>query len=196
MNAYQNDLLESVEYLRAHARVSYARALELLEAHGGDVAACLIELERDGCVNPPSDAPGAAPQADAEAAAQADPDAAPDVRSAVSDAMRRAKHAACSALSTLLRLRVNISQAGAQVTDLSALFVLALAILCPPLLLLAALVLLLLGYRFGMSAVQAQDVMQPLGELVRGTGRSLCTLGRSAVQTVRDLMREAQTARG
>ena len=61
---------------------------------------------------------------------------------------------------------------------------------------LAALVLLLLGYRFGMSAVQAQDVMQPLGELVRGTGRSLCTLGRSAVQTVRDLMREAQTARG
>ena len=60
----------------------------------------------------------------------------------------------------------------------------------------AALVLLLLGYRFGMSAVQAQDVMQPLGELVRGTGRSLCTLGRSAVQTVRDLMREAQTARG
>ena len=187
MNAYQNDLLESVEYLRAHARVSYAHALELLEAHGGDVAACLIELERDGCVNSPSDAPGAA---------QADPDAAPDVRSADSDAMRRAKHAACSALSTLLRLRVNVSQAGAQVTDLSALFVLALAILCPPLLLLAALVLLLLGYRFGMSAVQAQDVMQPLGELVRGTGRSLCTLGRSAVQTVRDLMREAQTARG
>ena len=33
MNAYQNDLLESVEYLRAHARVSYARALELLQAH-------------------------------------------------------------------------------------------------------------------------------------------------------------------
>lgn len=186
MNAYQNDLLESVEYLRAHARVSYARALELLQAHDGDVAACLIELEREGCVNPPSDAPGAAAQADAHAA--------PDARSAVSNAMRRARHAACSALSTLLRLRVNVSQAGAQVTDLSALFVLALAILCPPLLLLAALALLLLGYRFSMSAVQAQDVM--LGELVRGTGRSLCVLGRSAVQTVRDLMREAQTARG
>lgn len=192
MNAYQNDLLESVEYLRAHARVSYARALELLQAHDGDVAACLIELEREGCVNSPSDAPGAAPQADAQAAAQA----APDARSAVSNAMRRARHAACSALSTLLRLRVNVSQAGAQVTDLSALFVLALAILCPPLLLLAALVLLLLGYRFGMSAVQAQDVMQPLGELVRGTGRSLCTLGRSAVQTVRDLFRQTQAARG
>ena len=183
MNAYQNDLLESVEYLRAHARVSYARALELLQAHDGDVAACLIELEREGCVNPPSDAPGAAAQADA---AQADAHAAPDARSAVSNAMRRARHAACSALSTLLRLRVNVSQAGAQVTDLSALFVLALAILCPP--------LLLLGYRFSMSAVQAQDVM--LGELVRGTGRSLCVLGRSAAQTVRDLFRQTQAARG
>lgn len=191
MNAYQNDLLESVEYLRAHARVSYARALELLQAHDGDVAACLIELEREGCVNPPSDAPGAAAQADA---AQADAHAAPDARSAVSNAMRRARHAACSALSTLLRLRVNVSQAGAQVTDLSALFVLALAILCPPLLLLAALALLLLGYRFSMSAVQAQDVM--LGELVRGTGRSLCVLGRSAAQTVRDLFRQTQAARG
>lgn len=176
MTTFQNDQLESIEYLRSHANVTYAEAVELLERFDGDVTACLIELERQGRIR------------DEAASAQQEYQKT-EQESEQRSAARRRVH---GILSTLLRNRVNIVADDAKIADFSVLFIIVLAILFPQFMLLCALLLLLLGYRYSLSRLDAEDIAMNVGEVLRGTGRSLCTLGRSVAGTVRGLFKTEQ----
>jgi translation elongation factor EF-Ts len=44
------DILEKADYLRERANVTYEEAMQLLEQNNGDVAASLVELEKQGRV--------------------------------------------------------------------------------------------------------------------------------------------------
>ena len=180
MTTFQNDQLESIEYLRNHANITYAEAVDLLERFDGDVTACLIELERQGRIR------------DEAATAQQDYQKT-EQESEQRSAARRRVH---GILSTLLRNRVNIVADGAKIADFSVLFIVVLAILCPQFMLLAALLLLLLGYRYSLIRLEAEVISTSVGEVVRGTARSLGTLGRSVVATVRSLFATEQPNNG
>ncbi len=54
--------LEQIDYLREKASITYEEALETLERFDGDLAHCLVDLERKGRIKPPQRKPGATAQ--------------------------------------------------------------------------------------------------------------------------------------
>jgi hypothetical protein len=51
--------VEQIDYLREKASITYEEALETLERFDGDLARCLVDLERRGRIKPPRKAAGA-----------------------------------------------------------------------------------------------------------------------------------------
>ncbi|MCL2545223.1 MAG: hypothetical protein FWE77_04820 [Clostridia bacterium] len=51
--------LEQIDYLREKASITYEEALETLERFDGDLARCLVDLERRGRIKPPRKPAGA-----------------------------------------------------------------------------------------------------------------------------------------
>jgi len=51
--------VEQIDYLREKASITYEEALETLERFEGDLASCLVDLERRGRIKPPRKSAGA-----------------------------------------------------------------------------------------------------------------------------------------
>ena len=125
--------IEDIELIRRKSGISYQEAVALLEYHNGNVARALVDLERNGRIQPGSAAQASAPAANT---------AAPQAQKASN------KSGIVDFLTKLYRARVKITKDETTVINLSALAGIVGVILAPPMVIAGAVASLVLGYRF------------------------------------------------
>ena len=125
--------IEDIELIRRKSGISYQEAVALLEYHNGNVARALVDLERNGRIQP-----GSAAQASAPAANTAAPQAQKS----------STKSGIVDFLTKLYRARVKITKDETTVINLSALAGIVGLIFAPHMVIAGAIASLVLGYRF------------------------------------------------
>lgn len=142
--------IEDIELIRSKSGISYQEALSLLEYHNGNVARALVDLERNGRINP---------QAARSSTASSTPAGAQKKSGAKSGLM--------DILTKLYRARLKISKDETPVLNMSALFGIAGLIFAPHLLILGAIVSLVLGYKFSFVKSDPAFAGENLERMVR-----------------------------
>lgn len=126
--------IEDIELIRRKSGISYQEAVALLEYHNGNVARALVDLERNGRIQPGSSAQANAPAADASAAPRTQKSSA--------------KSGIVDFLTKLYRARVKITKDEMPIINLSALAGIIGLIFAPHMVIAGAIASLVLGYRF------------------------------------------------
>ena len=113
--------IEDVEILRKKSGISYEEAVNLLEYHNGNLARALVDLERNGRINPKAEAQ----------TYQA------NINGKKVNAF----------FSKLFRFRILVKKGDVTIVNLSVLFMTLTTLISPHLLFLSLLLILVLGYR-------------------------------------------------
>lgn len=127
--------IEDIELIRRKSGISYQEAVSLLDYHNGNVARALVDLERNGRINP-------------EAAQAQRPAASAGTASASSSSGHAGKSGFVNLMTKLYRARLKISKDETPVVNVSALFSLLGLIIAPHLVIVGAIASLVLGYKF------------------------------------------------
>ena len=138
--------IEDVELIRRKSGVSYQEAVALLDYHNGNVARALVDLERNGRIHPES------------AAASA-----PETASAKSGG----KGGLMDLINRLFRARIKINRGETRILNISSLFALLTLLISPHLVIIAAIVCVVLGYKFSFVSNDQDFASENLERTVR-----------------------------
>jgi len=146
--------IEDIELIRRKSGISYQEAVSLLDYHNGNVARALVDLERNGRINP-------------EAAQTQRPAASAGTASTSSSSGHAGKSGFVNLMTKLYRARLKISKDETPVVNVSALFSLLGLIIAPHLVIVGAIASLVLGYKFAFTKNDPEFAGENLERMVR-----------------------------
>lgn len=120
--------IEDIELIRRKSGISYQEAVALLDYHNGNVARALVDLERNGRI-------------------KEGPDAAPKSSSTSSSSKTVNKSAILDLIHKCFRARIKIRREETPIINVSALFTALAVLISPHLVIIAAIICLVLGYK-------------------------------------------------
>lgn len=147
--------IEDIELIRRKSGISYQEAVALLDYHNGNVARALVDLERNGRIRP-------------ESAAQTDKTAKPGKSSA-----HRSRGGFSSLMTRLYQFRLKIKKGDITILNLSMLFALLGLIISPHLVIIAAILILVLGYRVSFDKRDPAFASENLEKMVRNAAQNV-----------------------
>lgn len=156
--------IEDIELLRRKSGISYQEAIDLLDAHNGDVARALAELERNGRLKPET---GTASR---------------------SSDRKSGSAAACASwwFTILYRARIKVRKDDTPVLNVSVLVVILALVLSPRLTIGSAILCLLLGYKFGFTKNDPDFSGEKLERLLRTAAEKIKAFGRFIASKFQD----------
>ncbi len=152
--------IEDIELIRQKSGISYQEAVSLLDYHNGNVARALVDLERNGRIQP---------EAQRHAATGSNP------QKAATPGKPGTKGGVTEFIGKLYRSRVKISKDSVPVVNLSALFGIAVAIFAPHVVIGGAIASLVLGYKFAFTANDPDFRGENLERMVRSAADNVRT---------------------
>ncbi|MEG0767700.1 MAG: hypothetical protein RR482_08280 [Clostridia bacterium] len=156
--AYDQDMLEKIEYLRSKASVGYEEAARLLERFDGDLTRALVELERSGRMKSEE---ATYTQKNADGGSQ----------------QETFKHKASSFVSMLIGNRLMVRKGETVIANLSLLYCIVAVVIAPHLMILSVLLMFLCGYRVEKTrmedSVQSTDVEDFMDKTARNIRRTV-----------------------
>lgn len=136
--------IEDIELIRKKSGISYQEAVALLDYHNGNVARALIDLERNGRIK--------------NDAAQ---------KTTAKDAGHQGKNGLTNFFSKLYQFRLKIKKENIIIANISLLFALVALLVSPHLVLIAAIAILVLGYKVSFNKKDADFAAANLEKMVR-----------------------------
>ncbi len=143
--------IEDIELIRRKSGISYQEAVALLDYHNGNVARALVDLERNGRIDPDADRTYQKPRG-----AQGGKPGAAGKGNAVIDLLTKA-----------YRARIKVSKDATPVLNLSVLFSILSVLISPHLVIIGVIVCLILGYKFSFEKNDADFAGENLERMVR-----------------------------
>jgi len=137
--------LEDIELIRKKSGISYQEAVALLDYHNGNVARALVDLERNGRIKPESER-----------------EFYYETRSG-----HRGKARPSDLISRLYQFRFKIKKGDITILNISMLFGLLAAMISPHLLIIAAILVLILGYHVSFDKRDKDFASANLEKMVR-----------------------------
>lgn len=141
--------IEDIELIRRKSGISYQEAVALLDYHNGNVARALVDLERNGRINPGGSTSS----------------------KSTTSSGGSGKSSGGSTLMNLLskgyRARVKIHKGDTCILNLSVLFAILSLLISPHLVIIAAIVCLVLGYKFSFDGKDRAFAGENLERMVR-----------------------------
>ncbi len=147
--------IEDIELIRRKSGISYQEAVALLDYHNGNVARALVDLERNGRIRP-------------ESAAQADKTAKTSKSGA-----RRNRSGFSNLMTRLYQFRLKVKKGDITILNLSMLFALLGMIISPHLMIIAAVLILVLGYRVSFDKRDPAFASENLEKMVRNAAQNV-----------------------
>ena len=138
--------IEDIELIRKKSGISYQEAVALLDYHNGNVARALVDLERNGRIKPES-------QQKASASSAGD--------------SHHNRGALSRLFSKFYRFRLKVKKGDIVIANLSLLFSLLALMISPHLVLIAAILILVLGYRVSFDKNDRAFASANLEKMVR-----------------------------
>lgn len=138
--------IEDIELIRKKSGISYQEAVALLDYHNGNVARALVDLERNGRIKPES-------QQKASASSSGD--------------SHHSRGALSRLFSKFYRFRLKVKKGDIVIANLSLLFSLLALMISPHLVLIAAILILVLGYRVSFDKNDRAFASANLEKMVR-----------------------------
>ncbi len=145
--------IEDIELIRRKSGISYQEAVALLDYHNGNVARALVDLERNGRLDPKAN----------QKQQQAEKRAA----SSAGKSSGSAKNLLLELLTKAYRARIKIRKEDTLILNVSVLFALLSILISPHLVIIGAIVCLVLGYRFGFEKNDKAFAGENLEKMVR-----------------------------
>ncbi|MBQ8312448.1 MAG: hypothetical protein IJX84_04500 [Clostridia bacterium] len=136
--------IEDIELIRKKSGISYQEAVALLDYHNGNVARALIDLERNGRIK--------------NDAAQ---------KTTAKDAGHQGKNGLTNFFSKLYQFRLKVKKENIIIANISLLFALLALLVSPHLVLIAAIAILVLGYKVSFNKKDADFAAANLEKMVR-----------------------------
>lgn len=138
--------IEDIELIRKKSGISYQEAVALLDYHNGNVARALVDLERNGRIKPES-------QQKASASSAGD--------------SHHNRGALSRLFSKFYRFRLKVKKGDIVIANLSLLFSLLALMISPHLAIIAAILILVLGYRVSFDKNDRAFASANLEKMVR-----------------------------
>ena len=138
--------IEDIELIRKKSGISYQEAVALLDYHNGNVARALVDLERNGRIKPES-------QQKASASSAGD--------------SHHSRGALSRLFSKFYRFRLKVKKGDIVIANLSLLFSLLALMISPHLAIIAAILILVLGYRVSFDKNDRAFASANLEKMVR-----------------------------
>ena len=138
--------IEDIELIRKKSGISYQEAVALLDYHNGNVARALVDLERNGRIKPES-------QQKASASSAGD--------------SHHNRGALSRLFSKFYRFRLKVKKGDIVIANLSLLFSLLALMISPHLVIIAAILILVLGYRVSFDKNDRAFASANLEKMVR-----------------------------
>jgi hypothetical protein len=148
--------IEDIEILRQKSGISYEEAVNLLEYHNGSLARSLVDLEKNGRLRDEKPRP-------------------------YGKSDRKRHH---GLFNTLYRIRVKVFKNDTPIVNLSMIFMIFALLIAPWLVVLSAVAVLLMGYRFAVERDSLELGNETLEEMMKNAGNNMKT---AAYTIARDL---------
>jgi len=142
--------IEDIELIRKKSGISYQEAVALLDYHNGNVARALIDLERNGRIKN---------------------DAAQKTNTKASG--HQGKSGLANFFSKLYQFRLKIKKENIIIANISLLFALLALLVSPHLVLIAAIAILVLGYKVSFNKKDADFAAANLEKMVRNAAENV-----------------------
>ena len=142
--------IEDIELIRRKSGISYQEAVALLDYHNGNVARALVDLERNGRI-----------QAEGQQ------------KKAQSTTAKRDTRGISNFFSRLYQFRLKIKKENIIVANISMLFALLALLVSPHLVLIAAIAILVLGYKVSFNKKDADFAAANLEKMVRNAAENV-----------------------
>lgn len=150
--------IEDIELIRRKSGISYQEAVALLDYHNGNVARALVDLERNGRIKQEGE------QKKAQSASSS----------------KRDTRGVANFFSRLYQFRLKIKKENIVIANISMLFALLALLVSPHLVLLAAIAILVLGYKVSFNKKDADFAAANLEKTVRSAAENV----KSAVKDI------------
>ena len=138
--------IEDIELIRKKSGISYQEAVALLDYHNGNVARALVDLERNGRIKPESQQKAS---------------------SSSSGSSQHSRGTLSRLLSKFYRFRLKVKKGDIVIANLSLLFSLLALMVSPHLVIIAAILVLILGYRVSFDKNDCDFASANLEKMVR-----------------------------
>lgn len=139
--------IEDIELIRKKSGISYQEAVALLDYHNGNVARALVDLERNGRIKPESQQK--------------------DSSTSSSGSNHHNRSALSRLFSKFYRFRLKVKKGDIVIANLSLLFSLLALMVSPHLVIIAAILVLILGYRVSFDRNDRAFASANLEKMVR-----------------------------
>lgn len=143
--------IEDIELIRKKSGISYQEAVALLDYHNGNVARALVDLERNGRIQP-------------EAAQK---------KADTTSSKSRNTNGLSNFFSRLYQFRLKIKKENIVIANISLLFALLSLLISPHLVLIAAIVILMLGYKVSFNKKDPDFAAANLEKMVRNAAENV-----------------------
>lgn len=145
--------IEDIELIRKKSGISYQEAVALLDYHNGNVARALVDLERNGRIKPENSQ-----------------HAPHEERKAGHTARRSRLH---DLVSRLYQFRLKVKKGDIVIINLSLLFTLLAVLISPHLMIIAAILILVLGYHVSFDKHDPDFAAVNLEKMVRSAAQNV-----------------------
>ena len=142
--------IEDIELIRKKSGISYQEAVALLDYHNGNVARALIDLERNGRIK--------------NETAQ---------KNTTKSSDHQGKNGLVNFFSKLYQFRLKIKKENIIIANISLLFALLALLVSPHLVLIAAIAILVLGYKVSFNKKDADFAAANLEKMVRNAAENV-----------------------
>ena len=165
--------IEDIELIRKKSGISYQEAVALLDYHNGNVARALVDLERNGRI-----------KADAGTQKKADHAAG-----------HQGKNGLVNFFSKLYQFRLKIKKENIVVANISMLFALLTLLVSPHLVLIAAIAILVLGYKVSFNKKDPDFAAANLEKMVRNAAENVKSTVNDIAKGFEDGAKNAEPAK-
>lgn len=177
--------IEDIELIRRKSGISYQEAVSLLDYHNGNIARALVDLERNGRIKEDASSVDQETPAGHAGTGNRGKASASNQNNFTSEktgkAGKSAKNKFVDLISKLFRTRIKVNRGSLPIANLSALFGIVAAIISPHLMILAAVVVLLLGYKVSLSREDPDFASANMEKMVRSAADNV----RSSVDDIK-----------
>lgn len=180
--AYDQEMLEKVEYLRGKADIGYKEAVELLERYDADLTRILIELERSGRIRP-------------ESAANADYDSYEDGRHNWHEHRHHTNHHASRFLTILFKNKLQVLRGEEVIASLPIAYYILAALIAPHLFFISVALMFLCGCRIRRKQDPGTIREEDVSRFAANTARNIRTTVSSFTETLQQEHRRPEPSR-
>lgn len=164
--------IEDIELIRKKSGISYQEAVALLDYHNGNVARALIDLERNGRIKSEI-----------------------EQKHAERTAAHQGKNGLANFFSKLYQFRLKIKKENVIIANISLLFALLALLVSPHLVLIAAIVILVLGYKVSFNKKDADFASANLEKMVRNAADNVKSTVSDFAKGFEDSAKTAEPAK-